>query len=63
MGGMETSSGTTFSIHLVSQLSATTDTVVYFEVPDVDSTVDVLKDKGIRFDTGPTTERAGYPGS
>lgn len=52
----ETASGTTFSIHRVSQTSDRLDTVVYFEVPDVDTTVDELRDKGIRFDSGPTTE-------
>ncbi len=52
----ETAAGTTFSIHLASQASDTVDTVIYFEVPDVDSTVDGLKAKGIEFDSDPTTQ-------
>ncbi len=53
----ETASGTTFSIHLVSQGSVESNVVVYFEVPDVDSAVAELKTKGIRFDSDPATER------
>ncbi len=52
----ETASGTTFSIHLASQPAEDTGTVIYFEVPDVDSTVDELKGKGINFDTDPKTQ-------
>ena len=52
----ETESGTTFSIHLASQPSDNFDTVIYFEVPDVDATVDALKNESIHFDSGPTTQ-------
>ncbi len=52
----ETASGTTFSIHLVAQSSDNPDTVVYFEVPDVDSVVKELKNNGIRFDSDPKTQ-------
>lgn len=52
----ETPSGATFSIHYVTGSTDNAETVVYFEVPDVDSTVDELKGKGIRFDSDPTTQ-------
>lgn len=52
----ETASGTTFSIHRVSQPPENAETIVYFEVPDVDSTVGELKAKGVRFDSDPTSE-------
>ena len=52
----ETDAGTTFSIHLATTPTENSETVVYFEVSDVDATVNELKSKGLRFDRAPTSE-------
>ena len=53
----ETSAGTTLSIHSVDIEPACTETVIYFEVNDVDAAVSRLEDKGLEFDTPPTDQR------
>lgn len=52
----ETSSGTTLSIHECSPAQASSGTVVYFEVDDVDARVAELKNDGYIFDSGPVDE-------
>ncbi|WP_138433735.1 VOC family protein [Winogradskyella algicola] len=42
---------TTFSIHKVEKLSNDNQTIIYFEVDNLSQTVDMLKQKGIVFDT------------
>lgn len=42
---------TTFSIHKVESLSKNNQTIIYFEVDNLTQTVDMLKQKGIVFDT------------
>lgn len=41
----------TFSIHKVEKLSNGNQTIIYFEVDNLPQTVDMLKQKGIIFDT------------
>ena len=41
----------TFSIHKVESLSKNNQTIIYFEVDNLTQTVDMLKQKGIVFDT------------
>jgi hydroxymethylpyrimidine/phosphomethylpyrimidine kinase len=53
----ETSAGTTLSIHTVDGQPARVDTVIYFEVDDVDAAVNSLRDTGLVFDTLPTDQR------
>lgn len=50
----ETSSGTTLSIHLGD--TAESDTVIYFEVDDVDATVAALQERGLVFESGPVDQ-------
>lgn len=52
----ETSSGTTFSIHAVDSVSENPNSVVYFEVDDVDATVSRLQDQGIEFRAEPVDQ-------
>jgi len=52
----ETSLGTTFSIHQVESAPDSAGFVVYFEVDDVDVTVDQLKARGIAFDSEPVDQ-------
>ncbi len=47
--------GATFSAHLVPEVRLS-DTVVYFEVSDLESTVAALRAKGLQFSSGPTQE-------
>jgi catechol 2,3-dioxygenase-like lactoylglutathione lyase family enzyme len=42
---------TTFSIHKVEKLSNDNQTIIYFEVENLTQTVDMLKQKGIAFNT------------
>lgn len=53
----ETSAGTTLSIHTVEGHAARADSVIYFEVDDVDAVVSCLRNKGLEFDTMPTDQR------
>jgi hydroxymethylpyrimidine/phosphomethylpyrimidine kinase len=53
----ETSAGTTLSIHSVDRQHTCAETVIYFEVDDVDSAVSKLEDQGLVFDTPPTDQR------
>ena len=50
----ETDLGTTFSIHMASSIQSCDDYVVYFEVEDVDATVQRLRDLGLEFELDPT---------
>ncbi len=49
----ETDAGSTFSIRRVDLQAPTPDIVVYFEVDDVDATVNSLTEQGVTFDTWP----------
>jgi catechol 2,3-dioxygenase-like lactoylglutathione lyase family enzyme len=50
----ETPAGTTLSIHQGATVSP--GTVIYFEVEDVDATVNALQAKGLEFDSGPVDQ-------
>ncbi len=52
----ETASGTTFSVHTTSSAALKASAVLYFEVDDVDRTVEKLKDGGVVFDKEPTDQ-------
>ncbi|HYD78779.1 MAG TPA: VOC family protein [Paucimonas sp.] len=52
----ECASGATFSLHAVTA-APPTETVVYFEVPDVDAKVRQLEEAGIVFETRPVDQR------
>src|SRR5210317_1536061 len=52
----ETPSGATLSIHSVAEV-VHADTVIYFEVEDVDSTVQRLEEEGLEFHAPPTDQR------
>ena len=47
----------TFSVHLVDNLSAPSQTVVYFECAALDQQVETLKAKGFQFTQDPRAER------
>jgi catechol 2,3-dioxygenase-like lactoylglutathione lyase family enzyme len=49
----ETDTGSTFSIHLVESVHSGSNIVVYFEVEDLDATVESLIERGLEFDTKP----------
>lgn len=51
----ETEQGATFSLH-ATDANADNETVVNFEVEDVDSLVSQLKQAGIKFETDPTDQ-------
>ncbi len=53
----ETATGTTFSIHHTVTNTRSPDVIIYFEVDDVDATVEQLKQKGITFTSEPETQR------
>lgn len=53
----ETPGGATLSIHAAADVAVPSGVVVYFEVDDVDATVDELVAAGIEFDTRPADER------
>lgn len=53
----ETEEGTTFSLHAVSPDRAGGDFVVYFEVDDVDASIDELKRRGVDIEAEPTDQR------
>ena len=53
----ETEAGTTLSIHLVDSSAKSPVVTIYFEVDDVDTQVQVLKRKGLSFDSEPTDQR------
>lgn len=53
----ETPAGTTLSIHSSQGRAACADSVIYFEVDDVDAIVSSLQDKGLQFDMMPTDQR------
>lgn len=52
----ETPSGSTLSIHSGERISASSRTVVYFEVDDVDRTVEALQTMGLAFESSPTDQ-------
>lgn len=52
----ETPSGETFSIHLAEPFAAP-ETIIYFEIEDLDEGVRMLKDAGLVFDSDPRDER------
>lgn len=52
----ETEHGTTFSIHAENVSGSPQDSVIYFEVEDVDATVDQLTGKGLQFESAPTDQ-------
>ena len=52
----ETQSGTTISLHSTDG-RVTGETVIYFEVDDVDGTVTNLQEAGLEFDTRPMDQR------
>lgn len=43
----------TLSLHLVETISPDARTTIYFERKDLDQYIEILKDKGIKFDTQP----------
>lgn len=47
----ETESGTTLSIHKIESSGAKSGVVIYFEVDDVDATVQELKNRGVEFES------------
>jgi len=47
--------GSTFSVHLVDA-ARLSNTVVYFEVPDLERTVAALETKGLQFSSAPTRQ-------
>lgn len=49
----ETAAGSTFSIHMARLKVSSSDVVVYFEVEDLDSTVQALIEQGLEFDAKP----------
>lgn len=52
----ETPNGTTFSIHTVDLVPENPETIVYFEVDDVDAVVDHLQSRGIGFVAKPVDQ-------
>ncbi len=52
----ETKSGTTLSIHAAGSSDAQSGTVVYFEVEEVDESVERLKRAGLEFESDPTDQ-------
>lgn len=52
----ETESGTTLSIHKVESTDSVSDVVIYFEVADVDESVEKLKRAGLEFDSDPADQ-------
>ncbi len=52
----EAESGTTLSIHKTDSPSDASAVVIYFEVDDVDATVNKLKAAGLKFDIEPTDQ-------
>jgi len=52
----ETESGATLSIHKMDSRGDASEVVIYFEVDDVDATVNKLKDAGLKFDSEPTDQ-------
>ncbi len=52
----ETESGTTLSIHKVKSDNSKSDVVVYFEVENVDESVERLKRVGLEFESEPTDQ-------
>lgn len=53
----ETSAGATLSIHAAEGQATRADSVIYFEVDDVDAAVSSLEAKGLAFDARPTDQR------
>ena len=49
----ETESGTTFSLHAIETTMSDSGEVIYFEVEDVDDTIEQLKRKGLAFESEP----------
>ena len=49
----ETETGSTLSVHAVASKQSDAGVVIYFEVADVDETVEVLKSRGLEFDSEP----------
>lgn len=52
----ETESGTTLSIHRVDTLAAETGVVIYFEVDNVDTSVEQLRNAGLRIESEATDQ-------
>ena len=53
----ETEGGTTFSLHTVDPGRPSGDFVVYFEVDDVDASIEALRARGVRVDSEPADQR------
>ena len=53
----ETNAGTTLSIHKVESTELGSGIVIYFEVENVDTTVEELKADGLEFETEPADQR------
>lgn len=53
----ETEEGTTFSLHTVEPGQTSGDFVVYFEVDDVDASIEALRARGVRVDSEPADQR------
>ena len=49
----ECASGATFSLHLGPVTAAPTGVVIYFEVDELDATIEKLKSAGVMFESGP----------
>ena len=52
----ETESGTTFSLHAIGSTVSDSGVVIYFEVEDVDDTIEQLKRKGLEFESEPVDQ-------
>jgi hydroxymethylpyrimidine/phosphomethylpyrimidine kinase len=52
----ETDCGTTFSLHAFGSTVSDSGVVIYFEVEDVDDTVEQLKRKGLAFESEPENQ-------
>lgn len=53
----ETGAGTTLSIHQVASPETASDFIIYFEVKNVDESVEELKGLGLRFESEPADQR------
>ena len=56
----ETDKGTTFSLHAEGVSGKQQDWVMYFEVGNVDDTVEALKAKGVVFEADPVDQEWGW---
>ena len=58
---LESSSGSTLSIHAVDTAAESSGITIYFEFDDVDATVRELQGNGLAFDTEPVAQRWLWP--